>query len=304
MAEFLASIVSEVGNLAFLGDDDGGRFFSPYGPRQRFARATLATASLLLGKCYFAYDDRDLAEIATWWLGPERCATPPAIEHEQCSRLFENTSIVVMRHGPVLALFDFGPFGPGGAGHSHSDSLSFVVSVGDREVLIDSGTFSYMHPEFRSHFRGSVAHNTIVVDGNDQGVAAGPFRWSEKPEVQLLESADTRATAICSYQGFSHARSVDFANGEFTIKDEVAGPIGEHDIEQFWHFAVEPRELSRGTWAVGDTAEFAAEDGVVEPAWRSRCFGSKEAAWVIVVRRRASLPLTLTARLRISSLSA
>ncbi len=50
MAEFLASIMSDSGDLPFLGDDDGGRFFSPYGMRSRFARATLATASLLLGK--------------------------------------------------------------------------------------------------------------------------------------------------------------------------------------------------------------------------------------------------------------
>ena len=53
MAEFLASIANEDGEIPFLGDDDGGRFFPPYGPRSRFARATLATASLLAGKRFF-----------------------------------------------------------------------------------------------------------------------------------------------------------------------------------------------------------------------------------------------------------
>ena len=43
------------GELPFLGDDDGGRFFSPYGPRPRFGRATLATLSLLVGSCFFPY---------------------------------------------------------------------------------------------------------------------------------------------------------------------------------------------------------------------------------------------------------
>ncbi len=76
------------------------------------------------------------------------------------SRVFQDTGIVVMRSGPVVALFDAGPFGPGGAGHSHSDTLSLVVTVGDQEVLIDSGTFSYMDPEWRPRFRGSAAHNT------------------------------------------------------------------------------------------------------------------------------------------------
>jgi hypothetical protein len=70
MAEFLASITSEDGQLPFLGDDDGGRFFFPYGPRSRFARATLATTCLLPGKRFFLYSPPDTEEIALWWLWP------------------------------------------------------------------------------------------------------------------------------------------------------------------------------------------------------------------------------------------
>ena len=53
MAEFLATIVDEAGNLPLLGDDDGGRLFHPYGKRSQFARATLATASVMLGHSLF-----------------------------------------------------------------------------------------------------------------------------------------------------------------------------------------------------------------------------------------------------------
>jgi len=302
MAEFLAAIVSEGGELPFLGDDDGGRFFHPYGPRPRFARASLAAASALTGERFFAYNQRDSAEIAVWWLGPERCRHVPAASFGSKSGVLGDAGIVVMRRGPTVALFDVGPFGPGGAGHSHSDTLSLDVSVGDREVLIDSGTYSYMDPEWRAYFRGSAAHNTIGIDGIDQAVAAGPFRWAQKPEVKLDSATGTGAGCVagtCSYQGFTHTRKVEFGDSEFSITDEIAGPAGEHDIEQFWHFALEPRQLSHGTWAVGDIAEFTADGGVVEPAWRSRCFGSKEPAWVIAVRRRATLPLNLRARLRL-----
>ena len=302
-AEFLAAIVSEGGELPFLGDDDGGRFFHPYGARQRFARASLAVASLLVGERFFAYNRRDSAEIAAWWLGPERCQHVPAASFEDQSRVFNDSGIVVMRHGPVVAVVDAGPFGPGSAGHSHSDTLALVVTVGDQEVLIDSGAYSYMDPEWRAYFRGSAAHNTIRIDGKDQGVAAGPFRWMQKPEVKLLDSTtDTgpnRVVGTCSYQGFTHTRKVEFANSEFSVTDEIAGPAGEHDVEQFWHFAVEPRELSAGKWAIGDLAEFTPDGGVVEPAWRSRCLGTKKPAWVIVVRRRAALPFELHAHLRL-----
>ncbi len=306
MAEFVASIVSEGGDLLVLGDDDGGRFFHPHGPRPRFARASLAVASVLTGERFFEYDERDLAEIAMWWIGPEGCRRTPDESVELQSRVFADTGIVVMRHGPVAALFDAGPFGPGTAGHSHSDTLSLVVTVGKQEILIDSGTYSYMDPEWRSYFRGSAAHNTVRIDGHNQAVAAGPFRWTNPPQLDefalhfTANPTQDRATASCRYQGFTHYRTVEFDGREFFTTDEIAGPAGEHDIEQFWHFAQEPREVSPGTWAIGDLAEFTADGGVVEPSWRSRGFGTKEPAWVIVVRRHASLPMTLHARLRIT----
>jgi hypothetical protein len=303
MAEFLASIVSDSGDLPFLGDDDGGRFFSPYGPRSGFARATLATASLLLGKRFFEYTQLDIDEIALWWLVPERRKNDVGGSLEHGSQAFHDTGIVVMRRGSICALFDAGPFGPGSAGHSHSDSLSLVVTVGDREVLIDQGTYSYMEPEWRGYFRGSSAHNTVRIDGHDQGVAAGPFRWTAKPEVRVLafnsDADKNHAVAICSYQGFTHTRTVNLFGSELTVIDQIDGPAGEHDIEQFWHFALEPRPIGENTWAIGDIAEFGVEGGVIEESWRSRCFGSKEPARVIVVRRRSRLPVTISARLKL-----
>ncbi len=305
MAEFLASIVSDSGELPFLGDDDGGRFFSPYGPRSRFARATLATASLLVGKRFFAYNQLDIDEIALWWLGPKRCKSDFLETLQRGSQAFRDTGIVVMRRGSICALFAASPFGPGSAGHSHSDSLSLVVTVGDREVLIDPGTYSYMEPEWRGYFRGSSAHNTVRIDGHDQGVAAGPFRWTAKPDVRLLtvntDADQDHAVATCSYQGFTHTRTVDFTDSELTVIDVIDGAAGEHDTEQFWHFALEPRSIGEQTWAIGDIAEFGVAGGVVEESWCSRCFGAKEPAWVIVARGHASLPVTVTARLKLKS---
>lgn len=305
MAEFLGSIVSDGGDLGYLGDDDGGRFFSPFGSRSRFARATLGTTSCLLGKRFFPFKQHDVDEVALWWLGPDRCAINSADTFEPKSRAFEDSGIVVMRRGPVCALFDAGPFGPGTGGHSHSDTLSLVVTIGDREVLIDSGTFSYMEPAWRDVFRGSSAHNTLRIDGHDQGVASGPFRWTQKPEAKLLEFttdvSKSRAVAICRYHGFTHTRTVEFTNGEFAIVDRIEGPEGEHGIEQFWYFAQDPHEITRTEWSIGNLARFTAEGGILEQGWRSRCFGSKEPAPVLVVRRCTTLPVTLNARLRLKS---
>ena len=306
MAKFLASITSVSGELPFLGDDDGGRFFSPFGPRPLFARATLATLSLLLGEQFFRYSRHDMDEIALWWLGPKSCKSLSNAALEVQTRRFEDSGIVVMRRGPVCALFDAGPFGPWSGGHSHSDTLALVVSRGDQEILIDSGTYAYMDAEWRDAFRGSSAHNTIRIDGCDQGTPAGPFQWAQKPDVSVLEFASDvvrdRVVAACRYRGLSHTRTIEFVNGnEFVIVDQVEGPAGEHFIEQFWHLVASPKQLSPGMWNIGDIAELDVEGGTLEEGWRSRCFGSKEAAPVIVVRRTTTLPVMLHTRLRIVS---
>ena len=53
--------------------------------------------------------------------------------------------------------------------------------------LIDSGTYAYhSYPQWRSYFRGTSAHNTVRVDGQDQSVAAGTFQWTQKAHARLL----------------------------------------------------------------------------------------------------------------------
>lgn len=317
MTNFLASVVNANGDLPFLGDDDGGRLFHPFGERARFARATLATAALLLGRTGFPEAELDMDEIALWWLGPEKCRTPTLSPQEgdkggapgfqRKSKVFADSGLVVMQRGEVAALFDAGPLGSWSAGHSHADTLSLVVSRGSEEVLIDPGTYTYMDAEWRDAFRGTAAHNTVRIDGQDQAISAGPFRWTDKPEVHLLDFStapdEDRAVAVCRYRGFTHKRTVTFRKGsEFDILDELEGPPGEHLIEQFWHVGAEVQQIAPEVWRIGQVAELILEGGQREPGWRSRVFASKEAAPVVVVRRKSALPNSIRAQVRLNSL--
>ena len=116
MTDFLEVLLGPNGELPFLGDDDGGRLFHPYGPRPLFARDTLRAADAFLGRA----------------------------SGEGRSRLFENAGLAVMVSGDRQILIDAGPFGPGSAGHSHSDTLSIVARSGQEWLLIDPGTFTYV----------------------------------------------------------------------------------------------------------------------------------------------------------------
>jgi len=212
------------------------------------------------------------------------------------SRLFPDAGIAVMTCGPVHAIVDAGPFGALHSGHSHSDTLSIVVSSGDDEILIDPGTYTYTsEPKWRDWFRGSSAHNTIRIDGRDQGTMAGPFRWTHQPEVTIREWHTTSERDIldaeCRYAGFTHRRRVEFQKpGLFLITDHVSGPPGEHHVEQFWHL---------GSLAARFKLILPADAELTE-SWRSSTFGEKHASPLLRVHRHGTLPLCLETRIDLS----
>lgn len=61
--------------------------------------------------------------------------------------------------------FDYGPFG---TGHQHYDKLHLSLSAYGRDLLVDSGRFTYAGGPWRYHFKGTAAHNTLLIDGREQ----------------------------------------------------------------------------------------------------------------------------------------
>ncbi len=304
MAECLDALMGPARLLPFLGDDDGGRLFHPYGSRPRFCRATLATCALLFPDAAWRYEPEDCDEQAAWWLGAsalERGASPPA---PRGSRFLPHAGLAVMSSAGVHVLVDAGPFGDGNAGHSHADTLSLVAWRGAEEILIDPATFTYASDQrWRDWFRGTAAHNTIRINRLDQAFAGGPFRWTHKPVAAVNSWASTqeldRLDASCSYRGFTHRRRVLFLKSEELLLawDEIVGPPGEHELEQFWHLG-SPAAALRLSLAGAERPE-CVEGG--EHGWRSTVFGARTPAPVICLRRQGPLPALMAAALDLSA---
>jgi len=175
-----------------------------------------------------------------------------------------------------------------------------VVRSGGQELLIDSGKFTYVGEEkWRNWFRGPHAHNTIVVDGRDQAIAAGPFRWVNRPEVNIqswkTNSQHDLLEAECTYAGFTHHRRVEFQKPDvILITDEIDGPPGEHDVEhdveQLWHL---------GSLEARSRLVLPDGDELIE-GWRSDIFGEKHPSPVVRVLRRCNLPVRLEAKIVLS----
>jgi hypothetical protein len=293
MAEYLAAVMGRCRRLPLIGDDDGGRWFHPYGDRERFGRATLATCAELLDCPDWAQDSDDFNEQAAWWLGPQRRHRESS-QTQPVSRFFPDAGIQVMASPSAELIFDAGPFGPWAGGHSHSDTLSIVARLHGEDVLVDAGTYTYVSDTAaRNWFRGSAAHNTVRVDGRDQAEPAGPFGWRSKPEVRVLDCVSEpgvdRIDAILRSGQFTHRRRIVFfkQRGIVFVGDEISGAEGEHEIESFWHLG---HAHDRNRLVFSDAAELTfREDG--EHGRRSRALGHQEPAPVLIAAMRAPLPL-------------
>jgi hypothetical protein len=289
MANYLAALLGSGETIPLIGDDDGGRLFHPYGERAGFGRATLATCGVRFERPEWIHSGEALTEQAVWWIGEEALDARSAPLTNR-SRLFADAGTAVMAADDIQIIVKAGGLGPGSAGHSHSDVLSFVCRRGANWWLVDSGTYSYLDPEWRGRFRGSAAHNTIRVDGKDQAMQVGPFRWANRPEVRILDWSSTEERdsldAECRYSGFIHRRQFVFLKPDVLfVLDRVEGPPGEHLVEQFWHAAHE----DTFAWMV-----FSHHAEAIE-AWHSEVFGSKCAAPGRLVTYCGSLPILLAA---------
>jgi Heparinase II/III-like protein/Heparinase II/III N-terminus len=298
MAEFLHRLLGADRRLPFLGDDDGGRWFHPYGERDTFGRATLAACNAFFDEERWPCQAADYHSQACWWLqGPDGLRSPDVSPREaQCSKLSPDSGLIFFEAENSKIILDAGPMGAGSAGHSHADALSLTANVAGAELLIDPGTFTYVgNLSDRNLFRGTAAHNTVRIDGLDQADAAGPFRWENAPGVRILRwdssAAEDVAEAECSYRGFEHRRYVRFLRPyALLVVDFIRGPEGEHLVEQFWHMG---HESLQKRFRFAEKPEFLS-------GWRSRCFGQREPAPVMRVAARGPLPLILAAAISLA----
>lgn len=156
----------------------------------------------------------------------------------------------------IFCVADAGPLGfLSLAAHGHADALSFSLHVSGRPIIVDCGTYSYYsEAHWRSYFRSTQAHNTIVIDGVDQSVQAGPFLWTNHAKCSTMRwTAACGAIEWCAqHDGYTrlngspiHVRGIRLQDNRVDIDDEVRGELS-HEIEWRLHFAPECEVVIEG----------------------------------------------------------
>lgn len=192
MLEYLASIMDAQGNVPMFGDGDDGQVlrlaqtagFCPY-------RSLLATGAIMFRSGEFKRKAGALDDKTRWLLGGQADALFDAQSVAATGlpprRSFPVGGYYILgcdfeTHAEVRLTVDAGPLGLKSiAAHGHADALSFTLSVGGLEFLVDPGTYAYhSQAAWRQYFRGTAAHNTVRVDGLDQSESGGNFMWLRK----------------------------------------------------------------------------------------------------------------------------
>ncbi|WP_171720511.1 alginate lyase family protein [Paenibacillus phytohabitans] len=134
--------------------------------------------------------------------------------------------------------------GVGVGGHAHSDALSLVLYAGGRELLADSGMGLFEWNKERKYTVSTRAHNTVVVDGQDQHVRS--FHWNT-PTTAACRIWDVQSSAaydysFASHYGYTryddpviHSRKVLFIKNSYWMIVDLFEAKEQHRYEQYFH---------------------------------------------------------------------
>jgi uncharacterized heparinase superfamily protein len=123
-------------------------------------------------------------------------------------------------------------------GHAHADTLSFELSLFGQRVIVNSGTSVYGTGKQRQIERGTAAHATVVVDGENSSEVWGGFRVARRAKVFNRAQSEKVGVVHLSacHNGYKrlagkpiHCREWLLEEGMITIQDKISGR-GSHEV--------------------------------------------------------------------------
>ena len=268
MGDALAAMSDARGNLSRFGDADDGRCLVVDTHEHAGPLAALGALSEIVG-----------AE--SWW--PKRRGSAGRFVLEEIVASIAHPHLQTrnrMKERPVLLpdagctllragqgddeIWFRGDHGPLGflsiAAHGHADALAIELRIGGVEIFADPGTYCYHgEPEWRRYFKGTRAHNTLAIRGEDQADYGGPFLWLSSPSTVLdglhRDETSGRLTWEAHHDGYerfgvTHHRRVALAPGDRLIEiEDWIDADGSEVASLSFHFGPEVEVSLQGTTA-------------------------------------------------------
>jgi len=236
-----------------------------------------------------------------WVLGEQvtRTLNNPGEMSEARSTAYHNGGVYIMRSPDRCRalLVDCGPLGARpNPGHGHADALSVLLADSGGMILTDPGAFTYAAGRWRSYFRSSSAHNTVVVDGLDQAPQRRAFRFGRPYQASCRQW--TTGLHFDFFEGehdgyrrlpgqVLHRRQVLFVGKRHVLVHDVLEGQGSHSIEVLFHFDPrwDCRPIETGVWEFQDGGGHGllicwVSSGVKQTAFLEKGLSDPIAGWV------------------------
>jgi hypothetical protein len=265
----------------------------------------------LLAQGYELFGDEELRYVAS----QGQTGTPPA----QRSKAFPASGYYILRSGwgvreryedERYLVFDCGPLGAGN--HGHLDCLNFEMAAFGASLIVDPGRYTYDEAgdkNWRVWFRGTSAHNTVVIDGRNQT----RYEFHKRKFKIKGDAPDHELQTFVSRDGFDflhgvarsheypvrHERKIFFVRGEYWIVSDVLSAAEPHEYDLRFHLSeaafgqttMEHTNHTRLIAAPNLLLVQASEPNItaeIEDGFISRTYGVKLPAPVVSFKTRAA----------------
>lgn len=160
----------------------------------------------------------------------------------------------------AVAFLDVAPVGPDFLpGHAHADTLSFEWSLFGQRVVTNGGTSRYGTGAIRQSERGTAAHSTVTVNGENSSEVWGGFRVARRayPLDLAIDQNPACITIRCSHTGYRrlrskpvHQRELEWTDSSLQVTDTVSDSA-VHALARFhFHPDIEIVESKLGSWTL------------------------------------------------------
>ena len=240
--QWLRHIINPVdGNVPNMGANDGARLLQVTDTNYRDYRP-----SVQLGMALFA-GERAYRKSGSWDDGLKLLNVPIPDKNAQPvgDYLADDGGFAILRKGAIMTVmryprFEFRP--------SQADALHLDFWVNGKNLLRDSGTFSYnTEARWLNYFSGTAAHNTIQFDDQDQMPRLSRFLfgdWLRTSGLEEIREEDGKTSFGAGYvcrRGISHYRKLSLSSSFLLVDDEIKGFKSKAELR--WRFAPGEWEL-------------------------------------------------------------
>ena len=208
IAKAISEIIDFKSGLPPLGDGDDGRVL-------RFDDETYLEVkeSLILAEGVLNIDlnlPNCCAEgLALWVNGEYKHVEKNTVTDQVKMKCLSDSGLVHFQHDKLDLWVDCGPTGlgiGGPGGHGHNDTTAIILHYDGKSILNDPGWFSYFcDKETRDYFRSTEAHNTLMIDHEEQATLLGRYLIKNecRPTKPILKRLSNGLCVLrCGHTGY------------------------------------------------------------------------------------------------------